>query len=86
MNYLSEAEEAVFCFWREYIRSNSRYSIRPTLLYYLMTEELISFYQHLPDPKRPKRPSETALNDIGTTSGALSKWRSKWYKVWFSLQ
>ena len=83
---LSEAERAIFCFWRDYIRSHPNHFVRPALLYYLMAEELIEYFYLLPEGKRPQRPSEYALMDIGTTSGALSKWRAKWHKIWLSMK
>ncbi len=86
MNQLTPAEKAVFDLWRSYVRTKSNFLIRPMLLYYCMVEELIDYYTNQPDGKRPQRPSETALNDIGTTSGALSKWRKKWQKIWFSIR
>lgn len=86
MIQLSEAEMAIFYFWREYIRSHSSHSVRPSLLFYLMAEELIDYYNQLPDNQRPPRPSEYALMGIGTTSGALSKWRAKWHKIWLSMK
>ena len=51
-----------------------------------MVETLIAYYASLPADQRPQRPSEAAINDMDTTSGALSKWRKKWQKTWFELQ
>lgn len=86
MIQLTEAEMAIFYFWRDYIRSHSNRSVRSSLLFYLMVEEVIAYYHQLPDDKRPPRPSEYALMDIGATSGALSKWRAKWHKIWLSMK
>lgn len=86
MDQFTPAEKAVFDFWSSYIRTKSDFLIRPTMLYYCMVEELIDYYTNLPEDKRPQRPSETALNDIGATSGGLSKWRKKWQKMWFSVR
>lgn len=83
MNNLSPAEKAILQFWRDFIRTHSDKSVRPMLLYYLMTEMLIKYTTQLPD--RP-RPSEDAVISIGTTSGSLSKWRKKWHKIWLNLQ
>ena len=86
MEHLSEAEKVLLAFWCLFVRIASDKLIRPTLLYYLMTEVLIAHYEQLPEKKRPPRPSEKAVNQIGTTSGALSKWRKKWQRrIWQSL-
>ena len=87
MNHiLTPAEEAVLCVWKDYIRTHSDFTIRRSFLFYLMVETLIAYYTSLPDDQRPQRPSEAAINDMDTTSGALSKWRKKWQKIWFELQ
>ena len=85
MIQLSEAEMAILNFWRRYIRTGSDKSIRPTLVYYLMVEILIEYYGNLPKDKRPRRPSEAALNSIDCYQGTFSNWRKKWLKVWLGL-
>ena len=85
MTHLSSAEMAILNFWYGYIRTNSVTSVRPMLVYYLMTEMLIENNQQLPDKRRPARPSEDAVMRIGATSGALSKWRRKWQKTWWNV-
>ena len=86
MIHLSYAEKTLLCFWQQLIRTKGDKTIRPSLLFYLMVEILIDYLNNLPDDVRPQRPSEKALNMIGTTSGALSKWRKKWQKIWFVFQ
>ena len=83
MIILSSAEKALLCLWQQLIRTKGDKTVRPTLLFYLMVEILIDYLNNLPDDVRPQRPSEKALNMIGATSGALSKWRKKWQKIWF---
>jgi len=72
--------------WYRYIRTKRVEPVRPTLVYYLMTEMLIEYKQQLPDDIRLHRPSEDAVMTIGATSGALSKWRQKWKSMWEKLQ
>ena len=86
MNSLTSAEKAILYFWHGYIRACSVTSVRPSLVYYLMTEMLIEYNMQLPDDKRPERPVENAVMRIGTTSGALSKWRKKWQTTWLNLK
>ena len=85
MTHLSSAERAVLNFWYGYIRTCFVTSIRPMLVYYLMTEMFIEYNQQLPEKKRPARPSEDAVMRIGATSGSLSKWRKKWQKIWLNV-
>ena len=85
MTHLSSAEMAVLNFWYGYIRLHAVESIRPMLVFYLMTEMLIEYNQQLPDKRRPVRPSEDAVMRIGATSGSLSKWRRKWLKIWLNV-
>ena len=86
MEKLSEAELAILRFWRGFIHTESDKSVRPVLLYYLMTEMLIEYTGNLPKKKRPSRPVEAALNSIGCYEGTLSKWRKKWFRVWLELK
>lgn len=83
MDQLTRTEMDLLRWWREYLRT-SKYveSINHTLVYYMMLEMLIEHTKHLTIKERPDRPTEDATFRIGTTSGALSKWRKKWKLLW----
>lgn len=83
---LTETETAILNFWSEYIRTQVVEPVRPALIYYLMTEMLIRHNLQLQGWQRPARPSEHAVMSIGATSGALSKRRQKWQRIWLDLK
>ena len=87
MEQLTKTEMELLKWWCGYIRTCKHVaSINSSLMYYLMLEMLIEHTKHLPDDIRPDRPTEDATFRIGTTSGALSKWRKKWKQTWQKLQ
>jgi len=86
MEKLSEAELAILNLWRSIIRTKCDKSVRPVMLYYLMTEMLIEYIGSLPKDERPNRPVEYALNSIGCYEGTFSKWRKKWFRIWIGYK
>ena len=83
MDQLTRTEMDLLMWWRDYLRTGKQVeSINHTLVYYMMLEIFIEHTKHLPINERPDRPTEDATFRIGTTSGALSKWRKKWKLSW----
>ena len=87
MEPLTKTEMDFIKFWKEYLQINKHIeSVRPVLIFYLMTEMLIKRTYELPKETRPSRPTEDAIFTIGATSGGLCKWRKKWKSIWERIE
>jgi len=89
---LQKAEEALLMFWHSYMLSydpcKRQYSPtvhtipHRTMLYYLMTEDLIAYFGKCNIPGATGQ----AFLLMHVSSGTLADWRKKWWHIWLKLR